>query len=144
MARVTTNMDMQRATFVESLHRSLRKQASKAIADHKKFIVLANTYMEDGLDESEAVELLMIDGLSREAAESFISMAMNKESSTEDGLIEYSFQFENTDEGSVCTSHDINKTIRAANDEEAWVKAEEAIDEAGIESAKILSVNRIE
>jgi len=144
MARVITNRDVQRATFVESLHKSLRKQASQAIANHKKFVVIASTYIEDGLDESEAVELLMIDGLSRESAESFISMAMNKQSDTEDGLIEYSFQFENNDEGSICTSHDINKTISAANDEEAWAKAEEAIDEAGIESARVLSVNRIE
>ena len=144
MARVTTNMDMQRATFVESLHKSLRKQASKVIADHNRFIAMASTYFEDGLDESEAVELLMIDGLSRESAESFISMAMNKQSKSDDGIFEYSFQFENNDEGSICTSHDINKIVRASSDEDAWVKAEEAIDEAGIESARVLSVNRIE
>jgi replicative DNA helicase len=59
-------------------------------------------------------------------------MAMNKQSlvDTDDELFEYSFQFENHDEGSVCTSYDIDKIIRASSDEEAWIKAEEAIDEA--------------
>ena len=143
MARVITNMDVQRATFVESLHKSLRKQASQAIADHKKFIVIANTYVEDGLDESEAVELLMIDGLSRDVAESYTVMAMSNEP-TEDGLHEYSFQFEDV-YGVIYTSFDIGKIIHASSDDEAWEKTEEILNaESNVEYQKILSINRID
>ena len=143
MTRPSTNMDMQRATFVESLHNSLKKQASKAIAEHNKFITLAASYVEDGLDESEAIELLMIDGLSREASESYISMALSKEGSMQDDLQEYSFQFEDVT-GRVYSSFDVGKTIRAASEEDAWSKALESLDnESGIDPERILSVSRI-
>ncbi len=112
MSRPSTSMDMQRATFVESLHNSLKKQATKALTDHKRFISLAHSYVNDGLEENECIELLMIDGLSREAAESYTTMAQTKESDAQIELMEYSFQFENNDDGTICTSHDINKVIK--------------------------------
>jgi len=143
MNKPSTSMEMQRATFVESLHNSLKKQASKAIAEHNKFITLASSYVDDGLEESEAIELLMIDGLSREASESYISMALSKEGSIQDDLQEYSFQFEDA-EGRVYSSFDVGKTIRAASEEDAWSKALECLDDqSGIEPEKILSVNRL-
>lgn len=140
MSRPSTSMDVQRVTFVESLHNSLKKQATKAIADHQRFIVLASSYVEDGLEEKECVELLMIDGLSREASESYVSMVQSNKEEHPDSLMEYSFQFEDRS-GSVLSSYDIGKIIRASDDEDAWIRAEELLSD--MESQKLLSVSRI-
>lgn len=143
MSKPLTGMDRQRVDFVESLHNSLKKQATQALADHKKYIKLATTYMQDGLEESECIELLMIDGLSREASESYTAMATSKEND-EIAQAEYSFQFEDS-YGKVYSSYDIGKTIHASTDEEAWNKAEEIIDEeTEIEPQKIISVTRVD
>jgi len=143
MTRPSTGMDMQRVTFVESLHNSLRKQASKAIAEHKKYASLAKSYLEDGLEESECVELLMIDGLSREAAESYAAMVKSEAEDTTSNLSEYTFQFED-EFGKLNSSYDIGKTVRASTDEEAWEKAEEILENGSqVEAQKLISVNRI-
>lgn len=140
MNKPSTNRDMQRLTFVESLHNSLKKQAVKAILDQNKFIALASNYVEDGLDDNECVELLMIDGISREAAESYVLMAQSNKEEMGD-LQDYSFQFED-EYGKIWSSYDIGKTVKASDDNDAWIKAEETLDE--IEDAqKILSVQRI-
>lgn len=141
MNNVSTNREMQRSTFIESLYNSLRKQASKAIVDHKKFMIIANSYIQDGLDEKECVELLIIDGVSREAAESYASMASAKETTVEDEFNEYSFMFED-ESGRVLSSYDIGKIVKAASDEDAWTNAEEILD-VSVESHKIISVNRV-
>jgi hypothetical protein len=142
MNKQSTNRDVQRTVFVESLYNSFQKQAKKAITDYKKFVVLADSYIKDGLDESECIELLMIDGLSREASECYTDMALNKEASLEDNLSEYSFQFEDGD-GRLWTSYDIGKTVKAANNDEAWVKTEELLNDQDIEASKVLSVTPI-
>jgi len=140
MNKITTNRDVQRATFVESLYTSLKKQAVKAIQDYKHFVVTANSYLQDGLDETECVELLMVDGLSRDAAESYVAMAQANE--TSDGLTEYSFQVED-ESGKIYSSYDLGKVVRASNDEEAWEKAEEMINsDSLVESPTILSVTK--
>jgi len=143
MITPSTNRDIQRITFVESLHASLKKQATKAIKDHQRFIAIANSYITDGLEESECIELLMIDGVSREASEGYIAIASNKKNSPENKLPEYSFQFEDV-YGKMWTSFDIGKTVRASTDNDAWTKAEEIIDRVPqMEPNKVLSVNRI-
>jgi hypothetical protein len=143
MSKQITNLDVQRATFVESLYNSMKKQAVQALDEHKKFISLANTYVNDGLDESECIELLMIDGLSRDTAESYIAMASNKEVEVDNSLPRYSFQFEDVN-GSIWSSHDIGRIVTASSDEEAWTKVEEIMEERqDIEFQRIISVNRI-
>jgi len=137
----STNRDMQRTVFVESLHANLRKQAEKDLADHEKFIVLAHSYREDGLEESECVELLMIDGLSRDAAESLASMTVSEEEVGVD-LPQYSFQFEDSF-GRIWSSYDVGKIIQAASDDEAWVKADEFMIDSEMEIQKVISVSRI-
>ena len=136
--------DIQRTTFVESLYNSLRKQASEALEDQKKFVVLAHSYVSDGLEESECVELLMIDGLSREAAESYTSMVLSEEEAIlEDNLPEYTFRFEDA-YGRIWSSYDIGKTVKAANDNEAMEKAEALLcSEPDVELTKVVLVNRI-
>jgi hypothetical protein len=137
-------MDVQRATFVESLYSSLRKQASKAIVEHNKMVAIAKAYIADGLEEQECVELLMIDGISREASECYVSMVTSeKQDNNLNNLNEYSFQFQDAT-GSILSSFDIGKTIRATNEDEAWTMAEEIVNsEVDVESQKLLSVNRI-
>ena len=143
MTRLSTNMDFQRATFVESLYASLKKQASKVVQDQEKFIILASSYLSDGLEESECVELLMIDGLERDTAESYTALAMSNEVRPETALNEYSFQFEDA-YGKLYTSFDIGKTVKAANEEDARIKTEEIIyNEQDIEPGQIISVTRI-
>jgi len=138
----STTRDIQRATFIEGLHNSLKKQASQAIKEQTKFITLASSYIEDGLEESECIELLMIDGLSREAAESYASMAQTEEES-KDKLNEYSFQFEDA-YGKVYSSYDIGETVRALDEDLAVEKADELLCASSkIEHSKVLSVSRI-
>ena len=144
MKKPATTRDIQRVTFVESLYNSLKKQAVKAFADHKKYVKLAKSYLDDGLEESESVELLMIDGLNRESAESYVAMAIHGENgSPENSLPEYSFQFEDVF-GKVWSSYDIGKTIEATNDKEAWIRSEEFLtNSSDVEFLNLLSVNRI-
>lgn len=143
MSKSSTSRDMQRATFVESLHNSLKKQAEKAIVEQKRFIALAKSYVEDGLEEKECVELLMIDGINREAAEGYVSMALsNKEASSDDNDVEYSFKFED-DNGRVLCSYDIGRTIHARNAEEAWEQAEQIMSEMDVGASKLLNIQRL-
>lgn len=143
MTRPSTDRDFQRVTFIESLHNSLKKQAKKALADHHRFVAVAQSYMQDGLEESECVELLMIDGVSREAAEGYVAMAESNEAPKEEHLPEYTFQFEDI-YGKVWSSFDIGKTVRASTDEEAWTKAADLVDaDPDLEPQNILSVSRI-
>jgi len=141
MNKPSTNRDAQRLTFVESLHNSLKKKTVKAILDHNKFISLASNYVEDGLDNSECIELLMIDGISREAAESYILMVQSNKEEEASDLQEYSFQFED-EYGKIWSSYDIGRTVKASDDDDAWIKSEEMLEEIEA-SQKILSIQRI-
>jgi len=137
-------MDFQRTTFVESLHSKLKKQAFQAINEQEKFVALASTYLSDGLEEGECVELLMIDGLDRAGAESYTALAMSNESAKNmKGLNEYAFQFEDLD-GKLWSSFDIGETIKASNSEEAWIKTEEMLfNQSDLETERVVSVTRI-
>jgi len=139
--KATTNRDIQRVTFIESLHSNLKKQAKQALQDQKKFIVLAESYLKDGLEDSECIELLMIDGLSREASEGYASMAKTG-GIADDISYEYSFQFEDED-GKLCSSYDIGKTVLASSDDEAWKKSEDVLNSEYSYSSKVLSVTKI-
>ena len=142
MTKPSTGMDFQRAAFVESLYSSLRKEASKAIEDRQKFIVLADSYVKDGLEEHECVELLMIDGLNREAAESYTAMALTNEEGSENALPEYTFQFE--ENGKILSSYDIGKIIKASSEKDAWEKAQLVLDEEKYDSEiNLLLVSKV-
>lgn len=143
MKNISTGRDVQRTAFVENLYSTLKKKTASFIEEHNKMARIAKSYMNDGLEDSECAELLMIDcNLSREAAESYVNMAKNS-SVEEDGLQEYSFQFEDA-YGKVWSSYEIGKTIKAASKEEAWDKAEEVImSETSMEPEKIINVDRI-
>ena len=134
--------DIQRATFIDSLHNSLKKQASEAIEEQSKFTKLASSYIEDGLQEGECIELLMIDGLSREAAESYTSMATSEEEEKSELLAEYSFQFED-DYGKVWSSYDIGQTVQASSENDAIEKADSLLTSSNVDHNKLLSVSRI-
>jgi hypothetical protein len=128
MKKIATGIDIQRDDFVNSLYSNLKKKTVKAIQNHEKLIALAASYTEDGLVQSECIELLMIDGnISREAAEAYVNMV--KTSSYEnDGLFEYSFQFEDS-RGNIISSFDIGKTVKASSDDNAMIRAEEIMQE---------------
>jgi len=144
MKIASTGREAQRSEFVDSLYNSLRKKTAKKIEDHKKLIVMASSYVKDGLDSDECTELLMIEGgLSREAATGYVNMARELKPENENEQYEYSFQFEDIN-GKSWSSHDIGKIIVASSDSEAWEKAEEIIEEnTTVEGDRILSVNRI-
>ena len=142
MSKPSTSRDMQRATFVESLHNSLKKQAAKAIVEQKRFIALAKSYVEDGLEEKECIELLMIDGINREAAEGYVSMALEHKEASNDSDGEYSFKFEDSS-GRILCSYDIGRTIHANTDEEAWEQAEQIMNELDVGASKLLNIQRI-
>lgn len=143
MNKLSTNMDIQRTTFIESLNNSLKKQAQSAIEDNDRFVTIAKSYLNDGLDESECVELLMIDGINRETAEGYISMAQDNGLKIKDSFPEYSFQFEDS-YGKIWSSFDVGKTVCANNDDDAWLKAEELIhSDPSLEFQNVTSVKRI-
>lgn len=143
MSKNATARDLQRNDFIENLYRSLNKKTQQALASRQKWIKMANQYTEDGMDKEECVELLMIDGLSREAASAYIDMAIeNSESGEPDS--EYSFQFEDSF-GRIWSSSDLGKFIKASCDDEAWSKSEEFVfsEAEGYNPEKLISVNKI-
>ena len=142
MKNSSTTEDLIRLSFVESLYKQLRQQTKSAIQDHDRLVAKANIYLEDGLSPSECSELLVIDGISRESAESYIQLAQSNIPSSE-GRHEYSFQFEDA-YGKVWSSYDINHAVYASSDQEAWERAEEVmLKDPSIEPERIVSVDRI-
>jgi hypothetical protein len=133
--------DTQKAIFIENLCKNLKRQDAKAFGDYNKFRKLASSYIADGLSETECIELLMIDGLSREASESYTSMIM---ANAEADATEYSFRFEDV-YGKVWSSHDIGKIIKASSAHDAKQKAEEFLNDEGayLEPEKVISVDPI-
>ena len=144
MIKPSTNMDLQRTTFIESLYSSLKKQAAHALVEHDKLRALASSYLADGLEEAECVELLMIEGLERNSAESYTALAMsNTEQDQIEGLSEYTFQFEDSS-GKLWSSFDIGKTVKASSSDDAWAKTENMLfSSSGFETERVVSVTRI-
>lgn len=139
MNRNTTGRELQRKDFIENLYRSLNKKTKQTLAERDQWIRLASQYIDDGMGMEESVELLMIDGLSRQAATGYVEMVLEESDDSE-----YSFQFEDSF-GRVVSSSDLGKFIRAASEEEAWTKAEEYIftEAEDYNPEKIISVNKI-
>jgi hypothetical protein len=145
MKRTITTRDVQRTDFVKNLYESLRKNTREAIVQHNKLTRKASIYLSDGLDPSECTELMILDGISREAASNYVKMAQDSNIDEDaDGLYDYSFTFEDSF-GKLVSSHEINKIIKASNDQDAWNKAEEFLnDDIECEAEKIGSVERID
>lgn len=143
MKKHNTARDVQRNSFVENLYLSLNQQTKKALAHRDKWIKMASEYIEDGMLEDECIELLMIDGLSREAASSYVDMAIENSHELEESQ-EYSFQFEDSF-GRVWSSSDVGHFIKASSDSEAWTKSEEFIfsEAENYNPEKVISVNKI-
>jgi hypothetical protein len=138
----STNEDLSRSQFVQGLYKSLKKQTEIALSDHKKWMEKTAGFIQDGLDNEECEELLVIEGLSRKVAKSYVEMVQS-DVEKEEGLNEYSFQFEDVN-GKVWSAYDIGRVIYASTDDEAWEKAEETIFEnSAIEPERIISVDRI-
>ena len=142
MKNNSTTEDLRRLSFVESLYKQLRQQTKVAIEDHDRFVSKASCYIEDGLTESECSELLVIDGITRKSAESYVQLAQSNKPQL-DGRHEYSFQFEDV-YGRIWSSYDINHAIFASSNEEAWEKAEEVmLADPSIEPERIVSIDRV-
>ena len=143
MANLPTNRDFQRTDFVDSLYQNLREQTASVIQEHQDFLKKAKEYIADGLEDSECVELLVIDGLARHAASNYLTKVKSEKEDVE-SIPEYTFQFEDM-YGKRYSSYDIGKTVRAFTDEDAMYEAEKLLsDEADeFEFDKIVSVARI-
>jgi hypothetical protein len=138
-----TSREIQRNDFVKSLHGLFRQQAQEAKSDHDRFVKQACTYIDDGLEDSECVELLIIDGLSREAAQRYVDM-VHEQADEASSVCEYCFTFEDI-RGRQYTSYDIGMTVTASSEDEAWGKAEYIMDvEPSLEIDRIISVDRTE
>ena len=138
----STSEDIRRLAFVEELYKQLRLHTESAVEEHDQTIVKASGYLEDGVTESECAELLVIDGINRDSAESYVQAAKSNSPESE-GHYEYSFQFEDV-YGKVWSSYEINNKIQASTDQEAWEKAESKIfADPSIEPERIVSVDRV-
>jgi len=141
MKRQLTARDLQRHEFIESLHTALRRQTKQAIAGRDHFIQLAKTYLEDGLDPSECAELLIIEGVEREAASCYIDMVLDESDEVEGE--EYSFSFEDP-QGRIWSSFEVGRSIYASSEEDAWQKAEGLMDaDPGLEIDRIVSIHKV-
>jgi len=133
----------QRTHFVDSLYNHLKKEAEKVRTEYNKYASTARDYLESGLSDSEVAELLVVDGLDRDAASGYIAMAKEMGSSFDDEDKEYSFVFEDI-YGNVFTSHDIDKTVMASSKDEAFRKACSLVGDGNqYEIRSILSVDKI-
>jgi len=131
----------QRTSFVENLYNNLKKEAEKAKVERDIIASSVNEYLRSGLTESECIELLIVDGMGRDTAEGYIAMAQDERFVGDEQ--EYSFVFEDG-YGNVYSSYDINKTIIASSESEAWEKANNLTgDDRTYEIDNIVSVNRV-
>ncbi len=138
MGKISNTNDNE---FAQSLYREMRRQAINALGDQKKILSKARSYMDDGLTESECIELLVIDGLSRESADSYVQMINYGQ--YECGNDEYIFEFKDYD-GNIYSSSDMGKTIFASSDAEAWQIAEGVIEtDEELSAEQIISVLKI-
>lgn len=144
MKGISTGRENQRADFVDSLYKSLRKKTEAAVGKHNRLCTLASVYLTDGLDPEECVELLIIEGnITRDAANSYVNVAQAERPFEDEDGREYSFQFEDI-HGKVWSSHEIGVTVKASSDDEAWERAEEIIfTNLSVDPDKIVSVDRI-
>lgn len=144
MKKQTTGREIQRVDFVDSLYKSLKQKAHQAKASQERWLKMASTYLDDGMEISECIELLEIDGLSKEAAQGYANMALANQIDDLDGEYEYSFQFEDSF-GRIWSSSDLGKIVRASSDDDAWTKAESLVfsDVYDCEPEKLIAVNRI-
>jgi len=134
----------QRTIFVETLYNNLKKEAEKAQKERDKFASIAASYIDSGLSDSECIELLIVDGISREAAKSYVTMVKDNANAESEDNHEYTFVFEDS-YGNVFSSYDINRVIYASSEQDAWEKAEELTgDDTEFEINSIISVDRVD
>jgi len=145
----------QRTFFVNNLYKSLRMEDKKAKCEYEKKASVALDYLNCGLSEEEAVELMIVDGLDRDAAKSYVVMAkdMSGESECvqkikdqdEEGNLgkEYSFVFKDS-YGNTFSSYDIDETITASSKKEAMKIAWSMTgDDNPYEIEEIITVEKI-
>ena len=138
-----TNRDLQRADFIDSLYKTMRAQTREVVAQRDQFIVLVSSYLEDDLSEEECLELLLLDGLTREAAMGYLDIAkVSTKKAAMQNAEEYSFQFEDP-QGRVWNSFDLNLTV-LASEGNAWEKAEEVLSEGyPMRSYRVVSIDKV-
>ena len=133
----------QKTLFVDSLYAHLKKEAEKVKTEYTKYASTAREYLESGLSDLEAAELMIVDGLDRDAALGYIAMAKDVGGCDSGEDEEFSFVFEDT-YGNIYSSHDINITITASNETDAFIQASSLIgDDNEYEIQNILSVDRV-
>ena len=144
--KILNNSINQRTLFVDSLYSALKKEAKKVESEYNKYASSAIDYLDSGLSEAESVELLIVDGLDREAALGYVAMASDMgtcPSDEDDDGDEYSFVFEDTF-GNIFSSYDIDTIVVASSNSDAWQKAGELIgDDTDFEIKNIISVDKI-
>lgn len=141
MKRQLTARDLQRNDFIENLYGSLRRQAEDTLEGRDEIRRTASEYVADGLDPAECIELLIIDGVDREAAKCYVEDALSEDTYGEES--DYAFSFEDVG-GRIWSSYEVGQVITASSDEEAWQKAEALMDTChSLEMERVVSVSKI-
>ena len=120
----STSRDIQRSLF----SRSLREQLSKISDLQSGILKAAKEYLDQGMDIAETQELLLIDGHEK----SLIIACMKNLAESGDEIQEtgkqWGFNVEDS-YGRIVSSAELGIVITAANEEEAWSRAEQAMEE---------------
>ena len=142
MKTTITSNEIQRNDFIKNLYEQIKVTTKKEIAEHERFASIANHYMEDGLEPEECVELLIVDGLDRDAAAQYVDMAFDCKEASE-ALDDYTFTFEDS-RGRVWSSCDVNIIIKASCEDDAWQQAEDMITSSdNLEIESVISVEKM-
>lgn len=74
-----TNIEKQSNDFADELYKKLIHDTKVAFKENKKFVVLASSYLSDGLTPEETIELLMVDGVTKDAANGYVQKVIDEQ-----------------------------------------------------------------
>jgi hypothetical protein len=143
-----TAREVQRSLFARSLGQHLGQhldeQLTRIAASQSKLLAAAKTYLNQGMSASETSELLVIDGFHRDAVQSCMAQMSEPHVETTDSSKRWGFDAENV-HGAIYSSSDLQLSVEASSEEEAWEKAEARIAtaDASLNLERILSVYEI-
>ena len=121
-----TGVKVQRAMFLESLWRQMDKISSAA--SDQNIAKVADTYLAEGYEEHEVIELLVDDGFDPVLAKSCVGMVV--EAVVDDQQPKWGFEVEDLARGDIYNNFDIGMDGSTGNDEATAMEDAQVIVDA--------------